>query len=266
MLSSTIIRASAFCSSSRTTGSRKRGGRRCGGIRGSSISDAVSAGLIFGCFISKGRGSRRRSRLRDAGSALEPSPSRGGLGGDGVDHVRHSGGSRNPFCVWPSALRDNRLTSVCGSSTIHGRRLLSFACPKESNQRKRHPRIRALAVGEGSLRADGFRPQAIHGLLSKSARSLAPPACGARGWSVRPSPLLRGDPESEENKSEDEPRGCGLSATESGVRLLGFQAAGNPETRFLFDFVGGRLPAFDLERSQRRRIPVEHFAAMKRDP
>src|SRR6476661_3541338 len=200
MLSSTIIRASAFCSSSRTTGSRKRGGRRCGGIRGSSISDAVSAGLIFGCFISKGRGSRRRSRLRDAGSALEPSPSRGGLGGDGVDHVRHSGGSRNPFCVWPSALRENRLTSVCGSSTIHGRRLLSFACPKESNQRKRHPRIRALGCAEGSLRANGFGPQAIHGLLSESARSLAPTACGARGWSVRPSPLLRGKPESEKRK------------------------------------------------------------------
>src|SRR5207342_66485 len=32
--------------------------------------------------------------------------------------------------------RDNRLTSVCGSSAIHGVRLLSFACPKESNQRK----------------------------------------------------------------------------------------------------------------------------------
>src|ERR1700761_8729136 len=60
-----------------------------------------------------------------------------------------------------SGCRENRLTSVCGSSTIHGRRLLSFACPKESNQRKRHPRIRALGYAEGSLRADGFRPQAI---------------------------------------------------------------------------------------------------------
>src|SRR6476659_7726835 len=95
---------------------------------------------------------------------------------------------RSPRC------RENRLTSVCVTSTIHGRRLLSFACPKESNQRKRHPRIRALAFGEGSLRADGFGPQAIHGLLSESARSIAPPACGARGFSVRPPPLLRGNP------------------------------------------------------------------------
>jgi len=44
--------------------------------------------------------------------------------------------------------------------------------------------------GEGSLWADGFGSQAIHGLRAESARSLAPPACGARGWSVRPSPRL----------------------------------------------------------------------------
>src|SRR5580765_4346567 len=50
---------------------------------------------------------------------------------------------------------------MCGLSAIHGGQLLSFACPKESNQRKRHPRIRALACGEGSLRADGFGPQGI---------------------------------------------------------------------------------------------------------
>ena len=42
--------------------------------------------------------------------------------------------------------RDNRLTSLCVSSAIRGGRSLSFACPKESNQRKRHPRIRALAA------------------------------------------------------------------------------------------------------------------------
>jgi hypothetical protein len=89
--------------------------------------------------------------------------------------------------VFSVRCRDNRLTSVCVSSTIHGRRLLSFACPKESNQRKRHPRIRALGFAEGSLRADGFRPQAIHGLLSKSARSLAPPALRA----ADPSTLRR---------------------------------------------------------------------------
>src|SRR6478735_10674488 len=95
-------------------------------------------------------------------------------------------------------LRENRLTSVCGSSTIHGRRLLSFACPKESNQRKRHPRIRALAFGEGSLRADGFGPQAIHGLLSESARSLAPPALRA----ADPSALRRYSEGTRKRKAE----------------------------------------------------------------
>src|SRR6478752_913146 len=97
-------------------------------------------------------------------------------------------------------LREDRLTSVCGSSTIHGRRLLSFACPKESNQRKRHPRIRAARGASGSRRTDGFGQEAIHGLSAKSARSIAPPACGARGFSVRPSPRLRGDPGKRERK------------------------------------------------------------------
>ena len=44
----------------------------------------------------------------------------------------------------------------------------------------------------GSLRADGFDRQAIPGLMIESARSLAPPACGARGFSARPSPWHRG--------------------------------------------------------------------------
>ena len=52
----------------------------------------------------------------------------------------------------------------------------------------------APSLREGSLRANGFGQEAIHGLSAKSARSLAPPACGARGFSVRPSPLLRGNP------------------------------------------------------------------------
>src|SRR3982751_2747275 len=48
-------------------------------------------------------------------------------------------------CFGLRRCRENRLTSVCVSSTIPGRRLLSFACPKESNQRKRHPRGRGHA-------------------------------------------------------------------------------------------------------------------------
>ena len=93
-----------------------------------------------------------------------------------------------------SALRDNRLTSLCFSSAILAAGYFLLLAQKKVTKEKGHPRIRALGCAEGSLRADGFRPQAIPGLLSKSARSLAPPACGARGWSVRPSPLLRGNP------------------------------------------------------------------------
>src|SRR3982750_2377475 len=36
--------------------------------------------------------------------------------------------------------RETRLTSLCVSSAFLAAELLSFACPKESNQRKRHPR------------------------------------------------------------------------------------------------------------------------------
>src|SRR5690349_16305338 len=68
------------------------------------------------------------------------------------------------------------------------RRSLSFACPKESNQRKRHPRRRALACGEGSLRAAGFGKKASC-LLAECARSLARTRADARAFS---SALRRG--------------------------------------------------------------------------
>jgi hypothetical protein len=56
-------------------------------------------------------------------------PSKGRVGWDGFGSV---------FGVF--ARTDSR---PCGLSAIHGRQLPSFACPKESNQKKRHPRIRA---------------------------------------------------------------------------------------------------------------------------
>ena len=59
-------------------------------------------------------------------------PSRGGLGGDGVWFWVF--GFSVVFLFW--GFCEDRLTSVCVSSAIHGGRLLSFACPKESNQRK----------------------------------------------------------------------------------------------------------------------------------
>jgi hypothetical protein len=42
-------------------------------------------------------------------------------------------------------LREDRLTSVCGTSAIPGGRSLSLACPRESNQREGHPRGRGHA-------------------------------------------------------------------------------------------------------------------------
>jgi len=89
---------------------------------------------------------------------------------------------------------ENRLTSVCDSSTIHGRRLLSFACPKESNQRKRHPRGRGLpgiharqtTQGHGGLRREHIRV-----LSSKWPASCRPPL---RGFSSESLPRPRGTP------------------------------------------------------------------------
>jgi hypothetical protein len=124
---------------------------------------------------------------------------------------RYSGGAGSRVGFACCGSRDNRLTSVCFSSTIHGRRLLSFACPKESNQRKGAPSDPRRSPSERF--AKGGRV---------SARSLAPPACGARGWSVRPSPLLRGNPKS---KSPWIPAFAGMTAW--GVSpISGASAAG----------------------------------------
>ena len=96
--------------------------------------------------------------------------------------------------VWRFAKTDSRPCVVCRPSMAASYFLL--LAQKKVTKENGTLGFAPLASGEGSLRADGFRPQAIHGLLSKSARSLAPPACGARGWSVRPPPLLRGNPKS----------------------------------------------------------------------
>src|SRR6476646_1003190 len=85
--------------------------------------------------------------------------------------------------VLGSGFRDNRLTSMCVSSTIHGRRLLSFACPKESNQRKGHPRGRGLPASLPANFASRLRgPLTAHPCAEIGrARILRAPACGARG-------------------------------------------------------------------------------------
>src|SRR6476646_3040170 len=106
--------------------------------------------------------------------------------------TRHSGGSRNPFCLGLRHCRDNRLTSVCVSSTIHGRRSLSFACPKESNPRKGHPRGRGLPgipARQTSQELGGLRREHIHVLSSKWPASCRPPL---RGFSSESLPRPRG--------------------------------------------------------------------------
>ena len=84
-------------------------------------------------------------------------------------------------CGWGARCRENRLTSVCVSSAIHGGRLLSFACPKESNQRKRHPRGRGLPGIHARVTTQagsGVRREHIRVLSSKWPASCRPPLRG----------------------------------------------------------------------------------------
>ncbi len=105
---------------------------------------------------------------------------------------------RRPFFLCGSAcfgLRrccEDRLTSVCVLSAIHGRQLLSFACPKESNQRKRHPRGRGLpGIHAGKLREQA--PGSAHGTSLCRDRTRAHPArARVRGTRLFPAPARRG--------------------------------------------------------------------------
>ncbi len=82
------------------------------------------------------------------------------------------------------AITDSRPCAFRPPSMAAGYFLL--LAQKKVTKRKRHPRIRAARAASGSLRANGFGRQAIHGLLSKSARSLAPPAlCAAFPFALR---------------------------------------------------------------------------------
>ena len=99
------------------------------------------------------------------------------------------GGDDVWFVVW--GCRDNRLTSVCCSSAIHGCRLLSFACPKESNQRKGHPRGRGLPASLPANFASRLR-----GLLTVRPCTAAnsPASCGRprAEHAAIPAPARRG--------------------------------------------------------------------------
>src|SRR6478752_7555945 len=91
---------------------------------------------------------------------------------------------------------EDRLTSVCDLSAIHGRQLLSFACPKESNPRKGHPRGRGLPASLPANSASRLRgPLTAHPCAEIGrARILRAPALRA-AISCACSPRPRGDPE-----------------------------------------------------------------------
>ena len=93
--------------------------------------------------------------------------------------------------------RENRLTSVCVSSAIPGGWLLSFACPKESNQRKRHPRGRGHAGIHARVTAragSGVRREHIPVLSSNARASCACPRAEHEAISCACSPRPRGTP------------------------------------------------------------------------
>src|SRR5262249_21906938 len=99
--------------------------------------------------------------------------------------VRHPGGSRDPFAVVLVAFRENRLTSLCGLVAIHGDQSLSFACAKESNQRKHTSRPRSAGIHARGLRERARGPDAAPPCADTGrARTRAP----ARVRCTRPFP------------------------------------------------------------------------------
>src|SRR3982751_6909246 len=121
-----------------------------------------------------------------------PSPSKGGLGGDGVGRLRHPGGGRDPFAfplLWSSAPRENRLTSLCISSAFLAAELLSLARARESNQR------------EHALGAAPLAERAVREGRTGSAHRASLPCCPNRrdpsrrpraGHATGPAALRRG--------------------------------------------------------------------------
>ena len=128
-----------------------------------------------------------------------------------------------------SAFRENRLTSLCVSSAIHGGRSLSFACPKESNQRETAPsdprrsRSERFAAGERVWPTGHPWPVVEIGAIPRAARAL-------RGFSVRPSPLLRGTREPALTLALSRERERGLGA----LRREGFRFCGRDCRASLF--------------------------------
>jgi len=77
-------------------------------------------------------------------------------------------------------------------SAIHGRQLLSFACPKESNPRKGHPRGRGLPgipARQTPRAGSGVRREHVPVLSSNARASCARPRAG---HAADPAPARRG--------------------------------------------------------------------------
>ena len=121
------------------------------------------------------------------------------MGGDGVAPCVIPAEAGIHFDFAFGLRRENRLTSLCVSSTIHGRRLLSFACPKESNQRKGHPRGRRGIHAPATSRAGyGVRLGHIHVPCANARASMRAPLrafpAPARRGREGPGRAKRGSP------------------------------------------------------------------------
>ncbi len=142
---------------------------------------------------SRSAGSMPSSRFA-APHIFEPSPSRGGLGGDGV-----GSGFRS------SVLSRNRLTSLCFSSAILAAGHFLLLAQKKVTKENGTLGFAPLAERAVRYGRTGFAHRPSMACCRESARSLAPPACGARGCSVHPPPLLRGDPKSKAKRKKKKP-------------------------------------------------------------
>ncbi len=132
-------------------------------------------------------------------------------------------------CSGVVAIADSR--PCAASSTIHGRRLLSFACPKESNQRKRHPRG-PRSRGHPCPRDYASRlrgPLTAHPCAEIGrARILRAPACGARGYFLRLLAAAEREPgKSRARQSLPQKQACRIYAM-SHISVLPLFAFGFP--------------------------------------
>jgi hypothetical protein len=151
-----------------------RGPRGANGLASAGVSfhrDPVLA-VALGC--SRNSGARRR--VSSASAAFSPH--------------RHPGESRDPVLAAALGFPRNRRVDRTVSSASAAAESLLFACPKRSNQEKRHPKLRAGDGAAGSRRSGGVLRQHVRVLTKNSRASMAdsgflPPSALAHPCAVR---------------------------------------------------------------------------------